>query len=200
MAIFVACLSLRVKYVIMETLNTIIGGFLAGGLGLGAFFVQEYYSKKKEKRKVANALSNEMLHTLKFLAAGYITLIRISKKSGSVTVSEISQAYPSRRAVYVTLGHNIGALSEKAAEDAVNFDHYMQALERDFNVLAGGDSRDSVIDPEIALKLANKVFSVIGLTTGLVKRMANEVGDTHAEATKNSIQKLETFVESQASD
>ena len=186
---------LQDKFVSMETWNLIVGGFLAAALGLGAFFVQEHYRRKAEKQKVANALMNEMFHTLKFLAAGHRVLTRISKKSGSVSVSEISQTYPSRRAIYVSLGLNVGALSEKAAEAAVNFDHYNQALERDFHFLVGGISAISQIDPETALKLANKISTTIDCTTDLVECMANEVGGPDLEATKNKIGVLEKLVE-----
>ena len=70
-------------------------------------------------------------------------------------VSAISSSYPSRRAIYVSLGLNIGVLSEKAAEAAVNFDHYNQALEREFDYLIGGIDALSMVDPETALTLEN---------------------------------------------
>ena len=191
---FVAYSTVRDKHACMETWNTVVGGFLAAGLGLGAFFVQEYYRKKAEKHKVANALVNEMLHTLKFLASGHKALTRISKKSGSVSVLEISQTYPSRRSIYVSLGSNVGALSEKAAEAAVNFDHYIQALERDFDFLVGEISATSGVDPETAIKLANKVQYAIECTAKLVECMADEVGDAQAEAIKEKIHRLNNFV------
>lgn len=179
----------------METSNLVVGGFLAAGLGLAAFFVQEHYRRKAEKHKVANALMNEMFHALKFLAAGHKVLIKISKGSGSVSASEISSTYPSRRAIYVSLGPNIGVLSEKAAEAAVNFDHYIQSLERDFEFVVGGISPFSNIDPETALKLANKISTTIECTTRMVECMANEVGGTGLEATKNKIRGLKRLVE-----
>ena len=172
----------------------IFGGFLAAGLGLVAFFVQEHYRRKAEKHKVASALMNEMLHTLKFLVAGHKQLISISKKSGSVSVSEISQSYPSRRAIYVSLGMNIGVLSEKAAEAAVNFDHYNQALEKDFDYLVGDVSAISQIDPETALNLANKISTTIESTTNLVECIASEVGGSSLESTKSKIDLLKALV------
>jgi len=178
----------------METWNTVFGGFLASALGLGAFFVQEHFRKKAEKYKVANALMNEMFHTLKFLTAGHTVLTKISKKSGSVPVRKISLIYPSRRAIYVTLGSNVGALSEKATEAAVNFDHYIQALERDFDSLVGVISPGSNIDPDTALRLASAFSRTIERTENLVECMADEVGSTVNEATKKKVQDLKKIV------
>ncbi len=174
----------------METLNTVLGGCLAAVLGLGAFFVQEHCRKKSEKHKVANALVSEMLHTLKFLAAGHKTLSVLAKNSGSVSASEISQAFPSRRPIYVSLGMDVGALSEEAAEAAVNFDHYIQALERDFEFLVGGINPISSVDPETASKLANKSVFAIENTSRMVERMSSELGDTQTESLKNKIREI----------
>ena len=177
--------------------STVLGGLLAAGLGLAAFFVQERYRRKAEKRKVANALMNEMLHALKFLAAGHKVLIRISKRSGSASVSKISSTYPSRRAIYVSVGPSIGVLSERAAEAAVNFDHYIQSLERDFGFMVGEISPASNIDPETALKLANKIATTIKCTTEMVECMADEVGGNGLEATKKKIRDLKLLVENE---
>lgn len=152
---------------------------------------------KAKKRRVARALMYEMFHTLKFLAAGHKMLTTISKKSGSVSASEISQTYPSRRKIYAALGANIGVLSEKAVDAAGNFDHYLQALERDFEFEIGQQIHIATnVDPATALKLANKISSTINLTTEILECMASEAfGGTVPEATKKKIRGLKILVE-----
>ena len=155
---------------------------------------------KAEKRRIARALMYEMLHALEFLVAGHLVLTMISKKSESFSVSEISQTYPSRRVIYAALGANIGALSDKAVDAAVNFDHYMQALDRDFKFEVGQVHIDSKLDPETALKLARKISLAIDRTTEQLECMASEVfGDAVPKATKAKIRGLKILVENNLS-
>ena len=156
---------------------------------------------KAKKRTVARALMYEMSHALKFLAAGHKELTTISKKSGSVSASEIRLTYPSHRKIYSALGENIGVLSEKAVHAAVNFDHYMQALERDFEFEVGHIHIASTLDPATALKLANKISSTIKYTTEQLECMAGEAfGGTIPEATKEIIRGLKNLVENKVSN
>ena len=179
----------------MEFWSTAFGGFLAAALGLGGFFVQDWHRRRSDKRRLAMALLQEMLHAQKFLAAAHKVLTRISKKSGSVSGSEIRLTYPSHRKIYPVLGANIGVLSEKAVHAAVNFDHYMQGLERDFEYEVGHFNIASTFDPATALKLANKISSAINSTTEHLECMASEAyGGTVPEATKEIIRRLKIMV------
>jgi len=95
----------------------------------------------------------------------------------------------------VSVGADVGALSEKAAEAAVNFDHYIQAIERDFDFLFGEPSANSGFPPETAGELANKIRYAIECTAGLVECMADDVGGKRADEAKKKITLLKKIIE-----
>lgn len=156
--------------------------------------------KEAEKNRVAQALLIEMFHALKFLAAGHDTLTEISNKSEFVRVLDISQAYPSRRPIYATIGPNIGVLSEQAAMTAVNFDHFMQALERTFEHVTGQFHISSKIDSKIALQVADSISKAIKSMTLHWAYMLIEVyGDKIPEAREKELRFLNNLFESNVS-
>ncbi len=177
----------------MEFLNTVIGGFLAGALGLGGFFVQDLYRQRSDKRRVAKALLHEMLHALEFLSASYDVLNALSKTSGSVKAREISHALPSERKIFATLGRDVGALSDDAAAAAVEFEASMQSLERDFQFAIGFIHEASDVDPETALRLATGIIETLDLMCANLDSLARDAyGGAIPESTRKMIQRLKS--------
>lgn len=145
----------------LQPVNVALGGFFAAGFGLWAFVIQTSHREKQEKRRIARALLQEMLHALKFLQDSHKALKELHHQGRNSTVSDLLNMVPSERKIFAMLGGEVGALSDIAAADAVDFDSSLQTLERDFQAVAGAFHGHSQVGADVAGDLAGKVSATL---------------------------------------
>lgn len=178
----------------LQPVNVALGGFFAAGFGLWAFFIQTSHREKREKRRIARALLQEMLHAFNFLQDSYMALKELHDQGRNSTVSDLLNMVPSERKIFAMLGGEVGALSDIAAADAVDFDSSLQALERDFQAVAGPFHGHSQVGADVAGDLADKVSATLDNLSVNLNSIIKDAygGETIPESTRKMIQGIQS--------
>ena len=100
----------------------------------------------------------------------------------------------SERKIFAMLGGEVGALSDIAAADAVDFDSSLQALERDFQAVAGIVHGLSTCGADVAGDLADKVSATLDDLSVNLNSIINDAygGEPIPESTRKMIQEIQS--------
>ncbi len=179
----------------LPAVNQVLGAFLAGSFGLGAFYVQTSHRERAERTRVARALLQEMLQVSTLLLESHATLNQARHDKSGLLGPDIMRSLPNDRKIYSMIGGEIGVLSDQAIAHVVAFDGTVQALERDFTKITDTLEEYDHLNFEECGRLADKVSDVLDHHSVYISSL---VGDAYArdiqmpESTRKMIKRVQS--------